>query len=107
MCCVLLRKCVVIATVVCASLFPGSPDVKLSTDFLTHSEVGRGDTWTARIRAESTAANRPAHFSLILYIYNEGDGEMSFRGSRERGPVEEIFGITPNVSSGRKATTPC
>ena len=85
-------------------LFPGSADVKLATNFLTRSEVGRGDTWTARIRAESTVASRPTLFSLILYIYNEGEGDMSLKGSRERGMVEEVFGVTPDVSFTRKGT---
>ena len=68
----------------------------LKTEFLTRSEPGMGETWTARITGQSRIA-RPLLVSLILYVYNEGAGEMAFVTS-QRDSVEEIYGYTPDVS---------
>ena len=68
----------------------------LKTEFLTRSEPGMGETWTARIAGQSRIA-RPLLVSLILYVYNEGAGEMAFVTS-QRDSVEEIYGYTPDVS---------
>ena len=68
----------------------------LKTEFLTRSEPGMGETWTARISGQSRIAG-PLLVSLILYVYNEGAGEMAFATS-QRDSVEEIYGYTPDVS---------
>ena len=53
------------------------PVMNLKTEFLVRSEPGMGETWTARITGQPRI-NRPLLVSLILYIYNEGAGDMAF-----------------------------
>ena len=75
------------------------PVMNLKTEYLGRSEPGMGETWTARISGQPRI-NRPLLVSLILYMYNEGSGEMAFVTS-QRNSVEEIYGYTPDVSGGR------
>lgn len=35
---------------------------------------------------------------MILYIYNNGRGEMGVYRDQKKGSVEEVFGHTPEVS---------
>ena len=71
------------------------PAMTLRTEFLSRSDPGLGETWTARLVGESRVT-RPLLVSLILYVYNEGDGEMAFHTTTKES-VEEIYGYTPEV----------
>ena len=55
----------------------------------------RGETWSARIRGKPLS-QRPVLSSLIVYIYNEGRGEMADHLSGQRS-LEEVYGHTPEV----------
>lgn len=65
----------------------------LRTEFLSRS--GLGETWTVRLVGESRVT-RPLLVSVILYVYNEGEGEMAFHTTAKES-VEDIYGYTPEV----------
>ena len=67
----------------------------LETEFLTMANASLGETWSARIRGKPPS-QRPVLSSLIVYIYNEGRGEMSYHLSGQRS-LEEVYGHTPEV----------
>ena len=67
----------------------------LRTEFLTLADPHMGDTWTARFVGESRIS-RPQLVSFLLYVYNEGQGEMAFVTSK-RNTIEEVYGHTPEV----------
>lgn len=70
--------------------------ISFNTDFLTLSEPSLGDTWTSRLTMKSRVA-QPQLVSLIMYVYNEGAGEMAF-AKTSKNSIEEIYGHTPEVS---------
>ena len=72
--------------------------VSLNTDFVTLSEPSLGDTWTSRITLRSRVT-QPQLVSLIMYVYNEGAGEMAF-AKTSKNSIEEIYGHTPEVRRG-------
>ena len=67
----------------------------LETEFLTMANASLGETWSARIRGKPLS-QRPVLSSLIVYIYNEGRGEMAYHLSGQRS-LEEVYGHTPEV----------
>ena len=67
----------------------------MKTDFITNSDNTIGDTWTARIRADSQSP-LPVLVSFIFYVYNEGKGDMSFVIST-KNRIEGLQGQTPEV----------
>lgn len=71
----------------------------LNTDFLTLSEPDLGDTWTARFSL-SSRVSQPQLVSLIMYVYNEGAGEIAFAKS-SKNSIEEIYGHTPEFNQFR------
>lgn len=77
---------------VCFVLFPA---ISLKTDFVTTSDGKIGESWTARVRADSLSPS-PVLASFIFYVFNEGAGEMAFVTSK-RNTIEEIYGHTPEV----------
>lgn len=54
-----------------------------------------GETWSARIQGKPLS-QRPVLASLIVYLYNEGHGEMAYHLSGQRS-LEEVYGHTPEV----------
>ena len=71
------------------------PVLELKTDFFTRADPRLGETWTARFTG-TPLIQRPVLVSLILYVYNEGEGEMEVRTS-QRDSIEEVYGFTPEV----------
>ena len=68
----------------------------IETEFLTMANASLGETWSARIRGKPLS-QEPVLASLIVYLYNEGKGEMAYRLSRGQRSVEEVYGHTPEV----------
>ena len=56
-----------------------------------------GETWTVRVRGQSRV-ERPQLVTLIMYVYNEGAGEMACSTSKSNA-IEELFGHTPEVGT--------
>ena len=71
--------------------------LSLRTEFLSRYNRDIGDTWTARVRGQSRV-EQPQLVTMIMYIYNEGEGEMACSTSKSNA-IEEIFGHTPEVNS--------
>ena len=71
------------------------PAISVETDFITLSEPDLGDAWTSRLTLKPRV-QQPQLVSLILYVYNEGAGEMAFVKS-PKDSIEEIYGHTPEV----------
>ena len=71
----------------------------LKSEFISDSVEGHGDTWTTRISAESKNKLHPSLLSLIIYVYNEGNGAMGFHGNKDKGIIEEIYGYTSEVTT--------
>ena len=71
----------------------------LKSEFISDSVEGHGDTWTARISAESRNKLHPSLLSLIIYVYIEGNGVMGFHGNKDKGIIEEIYGYTSEVTT--------
>ena len=74
--------------------------ISLNTDVVIQSQPSLGDTWTARFALKPRIA-QPKLVSLILYVYNEGPGEMAFVKS-PKNSIEEIYGHTPEVRLERE-----
>ena len=72
--------------------------LSLKTEFLLSADGNLGDSWTARVSGRSRVAS-PSLVSIILYLYNEGDGAMDLQATT-RNTVEEIFGHSSQVSLG-------
>ena len=70
-------------------------DLIIETEFLTMANASLGETWSARIRGKPLS-QRPVLASLIVYLFNEGRGEMAYHLSGQRS-LEEVFGHTPEV----------
>ncbi len=71
------------------------PGLSLRTEYLSQYSSDAGETWTVRVRGQSLV-ERSQLVTLILYLYNEGAGEMGCSTSRSNA-VEEVFGHTPEV----------
>ena len=72
-------------------------ELVIETEFLTMANASLGETWSARIRGKPLT-QRPVLASLIVYLYNEGKGEMAYRPPGGQRPLEEIYGHTPEVT---------
>ena len=72
-----------------------SADLHMKTDFITDSDDSMGGAWTARIRADSQSPV-PILASFIFYLYNEGEGDLSFKIS-SKNSIEGFQGHTPEV----------
>lgn len=70
--------------------------LSLKTQFLSSANRNLGDSWTARFSGRSRVS-RPSLVSIILYLYNEGDGAMDLLATT-KNTVEEIFGHSTEVS---------
>ena len=83
---------------VCISKPRPPTDMIIETDFLTMANASLGETWTVRIRGKprQPLSQQPVLASLIVYLYNEGRGEMAYHLSGQRS-VEEVYGHTPKV----------
>lgn len=73
-------------------------DLIIETEFLTMANASLGETWSARIRGKPVQplSQRPVLSSLIVYLYNEGRGEIAYHLSGQRS-IEEVYGHTPEV----------
>ncbi|KAL5469057.1 hypothetical protein EMCRGX_G030249 [Ephydatia muelleri] len=71
----------------------------LKTEFLSSADRNLGDSWTARVSGRSRGS-RPSLVSLVLYVYNEGDGAMDLLATT-RNTVEEIFGHSTQLKEFR------
>lgn len=71
--------------------------ISLAVDFILVEQGELGHTWTIRVTA-NPIKHSAIVFSLILYIYNNGRGEMGVYRDQRKGSVEEVFGHTPEVS---------
>ena len=71
-------------------------EMMLETEFLTMANTSLGETWSARIRGKPLS-QRPILTSLIVYLFNEGKGEMAYRTSGGQRSLEEVYGHTPEV----------
>ena len=74
---------------------PPTTELMIETEFLTMANSSLGETWSARIRGKPLS-QRPVLSSLIVYLYNEGRGQMAYHLSGQRS-LEEVYGHTPEV----------
>ncbi|CAI8033803.1 Mannosyl-oligosaccharide glucosidase [Geodia barretti] len=75
-------------------------EMMLETEFLTMANTSLGETWSARIRGKPLS-QRPILTSLIVYLFNEGKGEMAYRTSGGQRSLEEVYGHTPEFRQFR------
>ena len=68
----------------------------IETEFLTTANASLGETWSVRIRGKPLT-QQPVLASLIVYLYNEGKGEMAYLLSGGQRSLEEVYGHTPEV----------
>ena len=69
----------------------------MKSEFISDTEPSYGDTWTLRVTAEPLRKMQRSFLSVIIYVYDEGRGQMDLNGNIDKGMVEEIFGHTPEV----------
>ncbi len=69
----------------------------IKSEFISDSQPGYGNTWTLRVTAEPLRKMQRSFLSVIIYVYNEGSGQMDMNGNINKGMVEEIFGHTQEV----------
>ena len=70
----------------------------LKTDFISRSDSAHGESWTARFSGHSSSA-KSSLVSLVLYVHNEGRGEMAYHLSGNNS-IQEIYGHTPHPRVG-------
>ena len=87
------------------SIFSLHVALNLKTEFLSSVDRNLGDSWTARVSGRSRGS-RPSLVSLILYVYNEGDGAMDLLATT-RNTVEEIFGHSTQVGGAIEGRVGC
>ena len=77
------------------------------SEFITASQSSSDLTWTLRVTVDPLKKMQSSFISLIVYIHNEGEGQMDLNGNMDKGMVEEIFGHTPEVEWVWLKHNPC